>query len=259
VSPVPLRALIFDVDGTLADTEREGHLPACNEAFARLGYPVRWTWEEFKPLLHIPGNAQRMRAALGRLGAAFPPEEIEARVTALVELKRRLYVEEYVPRLPLRPGVCELIEEALSHGVQLAIVSTSDETQIEALLRFRLGGAARRFDPVLGQRAGAKTAPDSPLYRRCLAALGTAPRETLAIEDSQVGLQAARAAGLPCAVFYNDYTFGESFAGAALVARSLEGFRLDQLAALCLTPAQGGVAPCSARAGVSGLGQGGAC
>ena len=97
---MPLRALIFDVDGTLAHTEREGHLPACNEAFARLGYPVRWTWEEFKPMLPIPGNAQRMRAALGRLGEAFPPEEIEARVKALVELKRRLYVEEYdVPRL----------------------------------------------------------------------------------------------------------------------------------------------------------------
>ena len=233
---MPLRALIFDVDGTLADTEREGHLPACNEAFARLGYPVRWTWEEFKAMLVLPRSAARMRLALSRLEPCALPEEIEARVAALVELKGRLYIETYLPRLRLRPGVSELIEEALSRGVRLAIVSSSREPQIEALLRHGLGRAARSFDPILGQGAGLKTAPDSPLYRRCLAELGTALGETLAIEDSQLGLQAARAAGVACAVFYNDYTFGESFAGAALVARSLESFRLDQLAALCSIP-----------------------
>ena len=114
------------------------------------------------------------------------------------------------------------------------------EAQIEALRRHHLGETARRFDPILGQDAGVKTAPDSLLYRRCLAALRTAPAETLAIEDSRAGLHAARAAGLPCAVFYNDYTFGESFAGAALVARSCESFHLDQLAELCLRSAEVG-------------------
>ena len=255
---MPLRALIFDVDGTLADTEREGHLPACNEAFASLGYPVRWTWEEFKAMLIVPGSAQRMRSALSRLQPPVLPEEIGARVAALVELKSRLYIEKYLPRLPLRPGVCELVEEALSRDVRLAIVSSSRESQIEALLRHRLGGAARRFDPILGQRAGLKTAPDSPLYRRCVAVLGTAPEETLAIEDSQVGLQAARGAGLPCAVFYNDYTFGESFAGAALVARSFESFRLDQLAELCLPHAEVGGQLRPPRTGASAFAQGGA-
>jgi len=229
---VTLRALVFDVDGTLADTERQGHLPACNAAFAELGYRVRWSWDEFKALLAVPGNASRMRQALAALGV--PAVELEARVQALVTLKRRLYIEEFLPALPLRAGIERLVDEAVSQGVRLAIVSTSDESQIEALLRSRLGRVARRFDPVLGQRAGVKTAPDSPLYRRCLELLGSGPDGVLAIEDSAPGLKAARTAGLACAVFYNDYTFGEAFSGAALVARSAEAFSLSMLSELCL-------------------------
>lgn len=231
---MPLKALIFDVDGTLADTERDGHLPACNEAFAVLGYPVRWTWDEFKAMLRIAGNAKRMRLALERLTPPLPPAEIESAVRRLAELKQSLYIEKYAAHLPLRPGVSALIEAAIARGVRLAIVSTSDEAQIEALLRHRLPEAAVQFNPILGKGAGQKTAPHSPLYKRCLAELGTAPEETLVIEDSEVGLCAALTADLPCVVIYNDYTFGQNFSGAALVARSLGYFDLEQLAALCL-------------------------
>lgn len=232
-----LKALIFDVDGTLADTERDGHLPACNEAFETLGFPVRWTWDAFKAMLPVPGNAQRMRLALEKLTPPLSPVELESAVAHLAELKRRLYVEKYGARLPLRPGVASLIAEAIARDVRLAIVSTTDEAQIDALLRHRLPGASAHFNPILGKGAGVKTAPDSPLYKHCLAALVTAPGETLVIEDSEVGLRAALAAGLPCAVIYNDYTFGQNFSGAALVARSLEPFDLDRLAALGLPSA----------------------
>jgi len=231
---MPLRAIIFDVDGTLADTERDGHLPACNEAFATLGYPVQWMWEEFTAMLPIPGSAQRMRLALERLTPPLAQSELDAAVTELVELKKRLYVDKYVARLPLRPGVRRLIEQAIARDLRLAIVSTSREEQIQALLRCRLLEAVPHFKPILGTGAGQKTAPDSPLYKRCLAELGTAADETLVIEDSEVGLRAAQAAGLPCAVIYNDYTFGQNFSGAVLVARSLEYFDLDRLTALCL-------------------------
>lgn len=90
------------------------------------------------------------------------------------------------------------------------------------------------FQPVLGKMAGNKSAPDSPLYRRCLAELGTNSHETLVIEDTDAGLTAARTANLPCAVFYNEFSFGSSFPGAALVARSLAPFTLDLLTTLCM-------------------------
>ncbi len=231
---MPLNALIFDVDGTIADTERDGHLAACNDAFAALGYPIHWSWDEFKAMLHVPGNAQRMRLALSRLTPPMSDAELDDAVSRLVALKQRLYNEQYAPQLPLRPGVRELIEAAVARKVRLAIVSTSDENQIVALLRHHLAEVANCFNPILGKNAGVKTAPDSPVYRRCVAELGLPTDECLVIEDSEVGLRAARVAGLPTAIFYNDYTFGQSFAGAALVARSAEFFTLDGLAALCL-------------------------
>ncbi|MFN8497640.1 MAG: HAD-IA family hydrolase [Anaerolineae bacterium] len=236
---MPLRALIFDVDGTIADTERDGHLAACNDAFAALGYPIHWSWDEFRAMLHIPGNAQRMRLALARLEPPLSDAALDDAVARLVALKQRLYNETYAPQLPLRPGIRALISDAVARGVRLAIVSTSDENQIVALLRHHLAAAADCFNPVLGKGAGVKTAPDSPVYRRCIAELGLPPCECLVIEDSEVGLRAARVAGLPTAVFYNDYTFGQSFAGAALVARSAAFFTLDELAALCLPDGRG--------------------
>lgn len=228
-----LRALIFDVDGTLADTERDGHLPACNAAFAALGYPVCWTWDEFRAMLHVPGNAERMRRALATLDLPLPPAEMDAALAELIALKKRLYIDEYAPRLPLRPGVAALVQQALARGMQLAIVTTSYEEQVVALLHHQLPDAVGRFRPLLGRGAGVKTAPDSPLYRRALIELGVAAHEAIAIEDSDVGLRAALAANIPTAVFYNDATFGQDFRGAALVARSLEFFDLDRLIALC--------------------------
>jgi len=230
---VTFRALLFDVDGTIADTERDGHLPACNEAFATLGFPVRWTWDEFLALQHVPGNLFRMRMALEALDPPLPSAELDEAARRLGELKRRLYIEKYLPRLALRPGVERLVSEALSAGLLLSIVTTTDEPQVEALLRSLLPDAAPRFRPVLGKMAGRKTAPESPLHHRCLAELGIAAREALAIEDSEYGTQAARRAGIPVAVFYNHYTFGQDFRGAALVARSLDLFDLETLLRLC--------------------------
>ena len=229
-----LKALIFDVDGTIANTEHRGHLPACNEAFAALGYPIHWTWEEFKAMYAIPGNALRMRTALTAWDPSLTEAQLDERVDQLISLKKKFYIEKYLPDLPLREGVVEIMEEALTRGVRLSVVSMSYEVQVNALLSRHLPHIYPHLSPILGRESGPKTAPDSPLYRRCLAELGASLEETLVIEDSEEGFEAAKRAGIPCAVMYNDFTFGKNFAGAQLVARSLAFFTLEQLEALCL-------------------------
>ncbi len=224
-----LKAIIFDVDGTLADTERDGHLVACNEAFERMGFDIRWTWEEFKELLKIPGNARRMRLALSTR-ASLSEAEIDRIVPELFALKKEIYLKR-VADLPLRPGVARIIREAIDRGVRLAIVSVTDEDQIRALLEAQLPDALPYFDPILGKQSGEK---DAALYLECIAKLGCDPSEVLVIEDSEKGFRAAKEAGLRCAIVYNDYTRGQDFLGAELVIRSLEFLNLDLLEKLCL-------------------------
>ena len=224
-----LKAIIFDVDGTLADTERDGHLAACNEAFARMGFDIRWTWEEFKDLLKIPGNARRMRMALSTR-TSLSEAEIDRIVPELFAIKKEIYLKR-VDDLPLRPGVERIIQEAIDRNVRLAIVSVSDEEQIRALLKTQLPESCDYFDPILGKQSGEK---NSALYAHCVEKLACDASQVLVIEDSEKGFKAAREAGLRCAVVYNDYTKGADFSGAELVVRSLECLDLDLLEKLCL-------------------------
>ncbi|VVM07518.1 HAD hydrolase-like protein [Methylacidimicrobium tartarophylax] len=220
--------LIWDVDGTIALTEREGHLPACNAAFAAMDLPIRWSWEEFQGLLGVPGNELRMKRALEALD--HPPDHPEEVAGQLARLKKKLYLERFLSCTSLRPGIRDLIREARERGLRQAIVTTSDEEQIHALLSLHLPEEKGWFSPVFGKRAGRKTAPDSPLYRRCLAEWGCAGNRVLAIEDSEVGLRAACEAGIPTVVTYNDYTSGHDFRGASWVTSSLARVSLDRLA-----------------------------
>ena len=226
-----LRALIFDVDGTLADTERHGHLVACNAAFAALGLPIRWSWEQYRELLRVPGNENRMRLAVAALGT-LSPAEVDATAAELFRLKQKRYIE-LVPELPLRAGVDETLERAAARGLRLAIVSTSSEPQIHALLAARLPRFAHLFDPVLGQQSGRKVGADGRLYERCLRQLGLPRTTVVAVEDAEDGFRAALRAGLACVVVPNDYTRDGDFRGAAYVAESLDDIDLDHLDALC--------------------------
>ncbi len=222
-----LKLLIFDVDGTLADTERYGHLPASNDAMKELGLPLHWSWEEFLKLLPIPGNVNRLRAALQQRG--YSAEEIESLAERFAPLKQRIYIEKYLPALRLRPGIRELIARAIETGKELAIVSTSYESQIRALLENQLSQFAPHFRVILGKESGKKTGPEGTLYGTCLQRTGFLADEALAIEDSAEGLRAAGAVGIPAVVFYNDYTFGSDFRNALLVAPEATLVTLEQL------------------------------
>ncbi len=222
-----LKLIIFDVDGTLADTERYGHLPASNEAVRLLGLDFQWDWNEFRELMPIPGNANRFRFTLERRG--FQPDKIEPLVRKFESLKKRLYIEKYLPALELRKGVKELIGEIISANLRLAIVSTSYEAQIRALLDSKLPDVARRFEVVLGKESGLKTGKEGFLYQKCLTVMNCTPEEALAVEDSQEGLEAAVSVGIPTVVFYNDYTFGSGFEKAKLVAPGADFVDLELL------------------------------
>ncbi len=222
-----LKLIIFDVDGTMADTERYGHLPASNEAMRMLGLDVQWSWKEFRELMSIPGNANRLRLTLERKG--WKPKEVEAIVREFEPLKQRLYVEQYLPTLELRKGVRALIDQAVRANIRLAIVSTSYESQIIALLKTKLPEFVSRFEAVLGKESGQKTANNGYLHRQCLARLQCVAEEALAIEDSEEGLEAAVAAGIATVVFYNDYTFGSGFKNARLVAPGADFVDLEFL------------------------------
>lgn len=224
-----LKAIIFDVDGTLADTEQWGHLPACNDAFQQLGIDLHWSWDEFKVMIReIPGNANRLRHALK---SQFPEiaNRHEELIRKFTSLKQQLYNEKYVGQLKLRNGVTDFIEKAVSAQLQLAIVSTTHEAQIHQLLDSKLGRYKQHFEPILGKESGQKTGPEGMLYQKCLDLLELDANQCLVIEDSEGGFRAAEKAEIPTAVFFNEYTQDENFEGAALVAPGLDSINLDQL------------------------------
>jgi HAD superfamily hydrolase (TIGR01509 family) len=227
-----LHALIFDVDGTLADTERDGHRLAFNTAFAEHG--LDWHWDEalYGELLAVTGGKERIRFYAER----HAPEML-ARAD-FPELARRLHLAKtahYVRivdqgGLPLRPGVAHLIAEARAAGVRLAIATTTSPENVTTLLRASLAAAATDWFEVIG--AGdvvphKKPAPD--IYRWVLERLGLPATACLAIEDSENGLQSSLAAGIPTVVTISEYTAGHDFRGARAVLPDLSATGLADL------------------------------
>ena len=204
-------ALIFDVDGTLAETE-ELHRQAFNRAFADQG--IGWQWDEalYRDLLKVTGGKERILAyAQGQGGMSVPDA---ARLHAA---KTRHYVDAVDGgRLALRPGIAALIDEARARGVALAIATTTSRDNVDSLLAHTLG-PDHGFDVIAcGDMVPAKKpAPD--IYELALRMLGMPAGECLAIEDSANGLQAAKAAGLRCVVTPALYTVADDFTGAQII------------------------------------------
>ncbi len=213
-------ALIFDVDGTLADTERDGHRPAFNAAFREEGLDWDWTPELYQELLSVTGGKERIRHYIEHYRPMLPDvEDLDRYIAALHRAKTRYYTEMAARGdIPLRTGVLRLLKEARDAGLRLAIATTTTPENVSALLRPFLGEALEAWFEVIAAGdivPAKKPAPD--IYHHALEELGLAPERCLAFEDSGAGLQAAHGAGLRTVVTVNDYTCDHDFGEALLV------------------------------------------
>ena len=232
-----LRCLIWDVDGTIAETERDGHRVAYNLAFEEFGLPWHWYEAWYGRLLRVPGGRERLLADMGAHREAPTDSRMrEILAGSLHARKNQLYARLVESgALPLREGVADLMRECRDRGVLMAIATTTRRASLDALLRHHLGADWRDwFAAIVCAEDGQRRKPDPEVYPHVLRLLGDDPLRTLAIEDSPLGVAAAHAAGLPVLVtrsaYFADASIDEAIAiGPGLHARA--GWRPDALAA----------------------------
>lgn len=227
-----LEALIFDVDGTLADTEL-AHLAAFNQAFAQEGIGWQWDVPLYTQLLEVSGGKERMLHYWGQVRPDVTDlgNGVQATVARLHELKTAAYEQAVRDgAVQLRPGVLKLIEAAHAEGLRLAIATTTSAVNIVALLRRAIGPDWQRFFTVVEDASTApRKKPDPMVYQQTLARLAVPAAACLAFEDSANGLMAARTAKLATIVTPNDFTAHHDFTGALRVLPDLAGVSVAQL------------------------------
>jgi HAD superfamily hydrolase (TIGR01509 family) len=224
------KALIFDCDGVLGDTEQFGHLPAFNQMWKEVGVPWAWTVEEYGRKLKIGGGKERMASLFHEAAflAAWPscPDGEAARkelVAAWHQRKSAIYKEIILSgRIPARSGVRRLSDEALEAGWILAVASTSAEESVRAVLRHAMGEpTAARFSLVLAGDCVKAKKPAPDIYQLGAEKLGVSPADCVVVEDSSNGVVSAADAGMKCVVTVSGYTRDEDFSRAAIVLTCL--------------------------------------
>jgi HAD superfamily hydrolase (TIGR01509 family) len=219
-----LQALIFDVDGTIADTE-EVHRQAFNAAFIAMDLGWNWSEAEYMALLRVSGGPERLANYVSRLKAsAAEKQRLAGLVPAIHREKTRLYYELISDgRAAARPGVARLMSEAREAGVKLALAATSTSANAEALVGAVFGAKARGWFAAVASAdevAHKKPAPD--LYRRVVGTLRVSSDDCVAFEDSANGVLAAKAAGLYTIATPSRWTATQDFSQADLVQPSLD-------------------------------------
>ena len=203
-----IEALLWDVDGTLAETERDGHRVAFNQAFQALDIPWRWNEQRYGALLKVSGGRERLLHDM-RFQAEAPAEirEREFLAERLHQLKNELYAE-IVARglLQLREGVTELMEDCMRAKVRMGIVTTTSRCNVDVLLSSRIGGNwASLFSTIVCAEQAPKKKPHPQAYFQALRSLGVEPDRAVAMEDAAAGVSAAQAAGIPVVIPHSHY------------------------------------------------------
>lgn len=223
-----LKALIFDVDGTLAETE-ELHREAFNEAFAAADRDWHWDQDLYRDLLKVTGGKERIRHYLQMNGLEMDGETDDL-VAGLHLDKNRRYAAKVAAGIALRPGVAALIDAARRDGLQLAIATTTSRSNLDALLAAAFGpGAADWFAAIVTGEDVERKKPDPEAYEIALERLDRQPGECVAFEDSANGLKAAAEAGIAVVVTPGIYTAHETFEGAARLVIDLDALELKSL------------------------------
>ena len=228
MSPVPdaapLKALVWDVDGTLAETERDGHRAAFNAVFESEGLPWRWDERRYGDLLQVAGGYERLLHDLAaQPQAPVAAAERERLARHLHRLKNERYARIVESgAIPLRPGVRELMDDCAAAGIAMGIATTTTRSNVDALLSVHLGPQwQQRFASVLCADDAPLKKPDPQIYLLALERFGCQADELLAIEDSSPGLRAGLAAGIGVVLVRSVYFADIPAAGALAAGPSL--------------------------------------
>ncbi|NOQ18748.1 MAG: HAD-IA family hydrolase [Desulfobacterales bacterium] len=217
-----LKAIFWDQDGVIIDTEKDGHRVAFNKMFKEFGHDFEWDVDTYGELLRVSGGKERMRLYFIEKGIVLEgiPEKDAELLLTLHKRKTAIFVEMIENGiLPLRAGVKRLMQEAMDAGLRLGVCTTANERSANAIAKGMLGDINLEF--VLAGDVVSKKKPDPEIYLLALEESGLSPDECIVIEDSRNGVLAARAAGLRAVATTNIYTENEDLSDASIVVTSL--------------------------------------
>jgi len=217
-----LKAVFFDQDGVIIDTERDGHRVSFNETFQEFGYSFEWGVDEYHELLQISGGKERMKHYLQTkgFGKPVPPQEVDDLIARMHKRKTALFIEMVESgRLPLRPGIHRFMREAMAAGLRLGVCTTSNEKAANAIAYQILKDIT--FEVVLAGDVVEKKKPAPDIYNLALEKTGLRPQDCFVVEDSRNGVLAARAAGMRILATTNVYTENEDLSPAEVIVSCL--------------------------------------
>lgn len=217
-----IKAVFFDQDGVIIDTEKDGHRVSFNMTFKEFGFTDVWSVDYYHELLQIAGGKERMKHHLQTRGFSkpVPPEEVDELIKAMHKRKTALFVELIeTGKLPLRPGIHRFMKEAMQAGLMVGICTTSNEQAAKAITEKIL--ADIKFDIVLAGDVVSNKKPDPEIYNLALTRTGLKPDEVIVVEDSKNGVIAAKAAFTNVVVTTNSYTEKEDVNSGDIIVTCL--------------------------------------